>query len=235
MHLQSTSREERLLTIPAAGELATALVAVAQGAGNKQLFEGLGASLVVEGGTTMNPSTAELVAAIDAAPAPDVIVLPNNANVILAAEQAAALAGKNARIVPSTSMQAGFAAAVRFLATNHIDENEDAMRDALASVTTGEVTIASRDAQLNGVAVQQGAFLGLASDEAIASDAAFERVLLAVVDRLASGNDHLDVIVGDGAPPAKAVRAAIQAAHPDLEIEVHDGGQPHYPVLLVAE
>ena len=236
MHIQATEREERLLTTPAVEELTTALVAVAQGAGNKRLFEGLGASLVIEGGATMNPSTAEIVAAIDAAPAPAVIVLPNNSNVRLAAEQAAELTAKDVRIVPSTSIQAGFAAAVSFVATNGIDDNEEVMRDALASVATGEVTVASRDAQLNGVVVRKGAFLGLANGEAVASEDDLDDVLRAVLERvLAPAHERLDVIVGEGAPPIDAVRAAIEAAHPNIDVEVHDGGQPHYPVLVVAE
>jgi DAK2 domain fusion protein YloV len=236
MHLQATEREERLLTTPGVEELTTALVAVSRGAGNKRLFEGLGASLVIEGGATMNPSTAEIVAAIDAVPAPAVIVLPNDSNVRLAAEQAAELTAKDVRIVPSTSIQAGFAAAVSFVATNGIDDNEEVMRDALASVATGEVTVASRDAQLNGVVVRKGAFLGLANGEAVASDDALEDVLLAVLERtLAPEHERLDVIVGEGAPSAEAVRAVIHAAHPTIDVEVHDGGQPHYPVLVVAE
>ena len=237
MHRQTTEREERLLAAsPAASELTTALVVVAQGAGNKKIFEGLGASLVIEGGATMNPSTAEIVAAIDAVPAADVMVLPNNPNVLLAAEQAAGLTAKTARVVPAISMPAGFAAAVRFLATSGIDENEEAMRDALGSVATGEVAVASRDAQLNGVAVRRGAFLGLANGDAVASGDGFDDVTLAVVARIvAPEHERLDVFVGEGAPPAEAVRAALRAAHPSLAVEVHEGGQPHYPLLLVAE
>jgi uncharacterized protein len=236
MHLQSTAREERLLAGSAVVEITTALVAVAQGAGNKRLFENLGASLVVEGGETMNPSTAEIVAAIDAVPASGVIVLPNNPNVLMAAEQAASLTSKDVRVVPSTSIQAGFAAAVRFLATSELTENETAMREALASVSTGEVSIASRDAQLNGVAVRRGQFFGLCSSGAVAADDAFEDVLLAVVERMLSpDHERIDLILGEGAPPVESVRAAIELAHPGLDVEVYEGGQPHHPVLAVSE
>jgi uncharacterized protein len=236
MHLQSTAREERLLARPSVAELTTALVAVAQGAGNKRLFEDLGASLVVEGGETMNPSAAEIVAAIEAVPASDVVVLPNNPNVLMTAEQAGELASKRVRVVRSTSIQAGFAAAVRFLGTSEIEENEAAMREALVSVSTGEVTVASRDAQLNGVAVRRGQFFGLSNGAAVAADDVLEDVLLAVVERmLAPGQERLDLILGEGAPPVESVRAAIELAHPDLHVEVYEGGQPHHPVLVVSE
>jgi hypothetical protein len=236
MHQQATAREERLLTSPALPELATGLVALAQGSGNKRLFEELGASIVIEGGQTMNPSAAEIVAAVEAVPAPEVVVLPNNANVILTAEQAAELASKRVRIVPSRSVQAGFAAGVRFLSTNTPDENEAAMLDALSSVSTGEVTIASRDARLDGVVIGKGAFLGLVEDVAVAADEAFDDVALAVAKRLLSGeHERLDLITGEDAPSLSAVRAEIERAHPEVEIDVHEGGQPHYPLLLVAE
>jgi DAK2 domain fusion protein YloV len=234
MHLQATAREERLLT--AAPELTTGLVAVAQGAGNKRLFEDLGASVVVEGGQTLNPSAAELVAAVDAVPARDVILLPNNPNVVLTAEQAAALSAKSLRVVPSRSVQAGVAAAVRFVSTNDADENEEAMLEALAAVSTGEVTIASREARLGGISIREGAFLGLVEDEAVAAADAFDDVALAVAERvLARGHERLDLIAGIDAPPLERLVGSIEAAHPGLDLEVHAGGQPHYPLLLVAE
>jgi DAK2 domain fusion protein YloV len=236
MRLQATAREERLLSAPLLTDLSTGLVAVAQGAGNKRLFEGLGASIVIEGGQTLNPSAAEIVAAVEAVPAPEVIVLPNNSNVILAAEQAAALTSARVRIVPSGSVQAGLAAASRFVPTNGADENEEAMREALASVSTGEVTIASRDAQLDGIRIREGAFLGLVGDEAVASADSFDDVARAVLARiLEREHDHLDLISGADAPPLEGLLAELASEHPELEVEVHEGGQPHYPLLLVAE
>ena len=236
MHLQSTVREERLLAGPAVSELVTGLVAVCQGAGNKRLFEEYGAAIVIEGGQTMNPSAAEIVAAIEAVPAPEVIVLPNNDNVILAAEQAAELASKPARIVPSRSVQAGFAAMTPFVSTNAPEENEQAMRDVLDAIATAEVTVASRDATLDGVSIHKGSYLGLVNGTAVASGEDLEQVVLSVVEPLlAPERGWLAILTGADAPALDGLLEAIRDGHPQLEVEVHDGGQPHYPLLLVAE
>jgi hypothetical protein len=239
MHLQTADREERLVAAAAssaASELETGLVAVCPGAGNKRLFEELGATIVIEGGQTMNPSAAEIAAGIEAVPAPEVIVLPNNPNVILAAEQAAALASKEVRVVPSRSVQAGFAAMVPFLSTSPPDENERTMLRALDSIVTGDVTVASRDARLDGIAIRKGAYLGLVDGVAVASAEEVEAVALAVIEQLLDGERAwLGILTGEDAPELAGLLAAVGAAHPELDVEVHDGGQPHYPLLMVAE
>jgi DAK2 domain fusion protein YloV len=237
MHLQTARREERLLEGEhSVATLETGLVAVVPGKGNTRLFESLGATRVIEGGQTMNPSAAEIVDAIEWVPAQEVIVLPNNGNVILAAEQAATLASKPVHVVPSRSVQAGFAAIVRFLPTSSPKENEAAMLDVLASVATGEVTVASRDARLNGVSIRKGAYLGLVDGSPIAADDDVDTVTLAVIEHLLTGaHERLDIITGENAPPLGALRSAIEGRYPAVEVEVHDGGQPHYPLLLVAE
>ena len=239
MHLQTVEREERLLERDAAaphGAHETGLVAVAPGAGNRRLFESLGAARVIDGGQTMNPSAADIVEAIEAVRAPEVIVLPNNANIVLTAEQAAGLASKRVRVVPSRSIQAGFAAIVRFLPTSSPDENEAAMLEALESVSTGEVTIASRDAQLDGLTIRKGAYLGLVDGTAVAADERLDAVASAVVERLLAGErERLDIIVGADAPPIDDLRSAIEQRFPAIDVDVHEGGQQHYPLLLVTE
>jgi dihydroxyacetone kinase-like predicted kinase len=133
-------------------------------------------------------------------------------------------------------VQAGLAAIVAYVATNSLDENEERMRDALADVATGEVTVASRDVELDGVRVRKGAYLGLVDGTAVACEDAFDDVANAVVRRvLDGGRAHLNVLVGEDAPDVATVLDAVRAAHPGLEVEVHDGGQPHYPLLVVAE
>ena len=233
MHLQTVQREERLLEhVPAATEV----VAVVAGEGNRRLFESLGATRIVEGGQTMNPSTADLVAAVDATGTDAVILLPNNSNVIMSAEQAAELSDKNVHVVASDSIPSGLAALVRFDGTRTVDENADEMRAALEEVATGEVTIASRDAQLNGLAVPKGAYLGLADGEAVAVGESFEQVAGAVVERLlARPRGVLTLLTGEGAPTLDGVVSAIGERHPDVEVDVQEGGQPHYPLLLSAE
>jgi uncharacterized protein len=237
MHRQAVERERRLeATLLSVPTLETGLVAVAPGEGNRRLFERYGATRVIEGGQTMNPSTADLVEAIRATPAAEVIVLPNNSNVILAAEQAALLADKPVRVVPAESVPAGLAAIVRYLPSSSPDENERAMRDALASVVTGEVTTASRDVELDGVEVCKGAWLGLANGAAVAAGADFDAVAGAVVDRLlGDGREILTLVTGHDAPPLDALLARIDELHPDVEVDTHAGGQPHYPLLLSAE
>jgi hypothetical protein len=237
MHAQTFEREGRLLASPGAVEThETGVVAVCPGDGNRRLFKDLGATTVIEGGQTMNPSAAEIVEAIEATPAAEVIVLPNNSNVIGTAEQAVGLASRPARVVPSRSIQAGFAAIVRFVSTNTPDENERAMNEALASTATGEVTVASRDATLDGVAIREGSYLGLVDGTAVASADDLQGVALQVVERLLDGGrESLVVLVGADAPPVEGLIDAIRSAHPGVEVERHDGGQPHYPLLLVAE
>jgi DAK2 domain fusion protein YloV len=238
MHRQTEAREERL-SAPrpdAIPTLETGLVAVSPGDGNRRLFESYGATRVIEGGQTMNPSTAEIVSAIDAAPANEVIVLPNNANVVLTAEQAATLAAKPVRVVPSRSVQAGLAAVVRYIPSATAAENEAAMLEALDGVATGEVTVASRDVELDGVAVRSGAWLGLANGSAVASGDDFDDVADAVIDRLlGGGGELLTVLTGADAPDVEPILQRARARHPGVEVEVHAGGQPHYPLLLSAE
>ncbi|HVM69201.1 MAG TPA: DAK2 domain-containing protein [Gaiellaceae bacterium] len=239
MHKQTEERSERLAGsgVPDLGHtLETGIVAVVPGAGNRRLFEGYGAARVIEGGQTMNPSTADILAAIEATPATEVLVLPNNANVILSAEQAAQLATKPVRVIPSRSVQAGLAAIVRYLPSLPADENEAAMLEALDGVATGEVTIASRDVELDGVAVRKGAYLGLAQGEAVASSDDFDEVASAVVERLlASGAEVLTILTGADEPELDALLERVQELHPGVELDVQAGGQPHYPLLLAAE
>jgi dihydroxyacetone kinase-like predicted kinase len=208
---------------------------VSSGDGNRALFESFGA-IVVDGGRTMNPSTADLLAAIERAPANEVIVLPNNGNVILAAEQAAENASKVARVVPTRSLQAGLAALVAFDATHGAEDNAAEMREAADGVVTGAVTIASRDVQLNGVAVRKGKWLGLADGEPVAGGETFDDVAQAVLERLLrEPRGVLTLLTGESPPSLDGLLSRIQAEHPDLELDVHQGGQPHYPLLLAAE
>ena len=241
MHVQTSQREERLAAsagsaLPALPTLETGLVAVCPGQGNRRLFESLGATRVIEGGQTMNPSTSEIVEAIEATPADEVLVLPNNSNVILTAEQAVELSSKPVRVIPSRSVQAGLAAMGRYISTNTPDENEADMLDALSSVTTGEVTVASRDAKLDGVTIRKGAYLGLVDDAAVVADEDLDMVVKEVVERVLEGErEWLGLLAGEDAPPLDRLVADLQRDHPMVQIEAHHGGQPHYPLLVVAE
>jgi dihydroxyacetone kinase-like predicted kinase len=238
MHRQTLEREERLSagTLEGLPTLETGIVVVAPGEGNRRLFKSLRATRVIEGGQTMNPSTEEIVAAVDATPATEVIVLPNNSNVILSAEQAVALVNKPMRVVPTRSVQAGLAAMVAYDAEQDASSNEAAMIRALEGVATGEVTIASRDVTLDGIEVRKGAWLGLADGAAVASGQSFETVAGAVAERLLDGGrEILTLLTGADEPQLDSLVTEIGARHPEIEIEIHAGGQPHYPLLLSAE
>jgi dihydroxyacetone kinase-like predicted kinase len=232
-------REERLLEAVAevpAEPAQTAVVAVVAGEGNRILFESLGATGIVEGGQTMNPSTAQLVAAIEAADAESVILLPNNSNVILSAEQAAGLASRPAEVVAADSLQAGLAAMVVFDATRPVDENAAEMRETLGALATGEVTIASRDVELNGLAIRKGNYFGLADGDPVAQGEDFEEVARAVIERLLTEpREVLTVLEGEDAPELEALLAELRERYPEVTLDVQRGGQPHYPLLLSAE
>jgi DAK2 domain fusion protein YloV len=231
MHVQTVDRTERLER--EAG--VTGAVAVVLGAGNRRLFESLGAS-TVEGGETMNPSTADLLAAVEALPEQGVVLLPNSKNVVLAAEQAAELSGKDVRVIPTRNLQAGLGALVAFDAGRALEENVAEMEEAAAVVRAGSVARASRSAKFGDVDVAEGEFLGLVDGEPVASGEILEPVATDVVARLVGdGADVLTVLVGDGAGVSDEVVDAIRAAHPRLEVEVHEGGQPHYPLLFAVE
>jgi fatty acid kinase len=237
MHRQTKARERRLLAaVPSPPPAAAEVVAVVAGAGNRRLFESLGATRLVEGGQTMNPSTADLVAAIEATTAPETIVLPNNPNVVLAAEQAAGVASRPAVVVRTESIQAGLAALIAFNPDVAAAENAAAMNDAAARIVTGAVTIASRAVQLNGGAVGRGEYLGLVGEEPFTGGAEFEPVATAVLERLlAEPREVVTLLTGADQPDVGELVTALERADPELEIEVHEGGQPHYPLLASAE
>jgi DAK2 domain fusion protein YloV len=237
MHAQTRAREERLLrALPRPRAAATtALVAVASGPGNRRLLESLGAS-VVDGGRTMNPSTAEILAAIDGVSASEAILLPNDRNVLMTARSAAELAVRPVAVVPTTTLQAGLAAAVAFDAERSAAENDEAMTRVASAVATGAVTIASREVRRDGLAIPKGDWVGLAEGDPVAGGSSFDRVAHEVVDRLlAQPRGVLTLLTGEEPQPLEALVAELRSRHPEIELEVHDGGQPNYPLLLSAE
>jgi DAK2 domain fusion protein YloV len=240
MHAQSDERRTRLSAAPAP-DAACDVVCVVAGAGNRALVESLGCRSVVEGGQTMNPSTRELVDAIEACSAAEVVLLPNNPNVILTAEQAAGAAvDRTVLVVPTRSIPAGLAAMVAFDAGRDAVANAQAMQQAAAAVRTGELTTAVRDATADGVAVHQGDYLALVDGRIVASRAAAEAALQALAEQLLDGGAEILTVLrgqgcGDLGERLQAVLDGLADAHPGLDIEVHDGGQPHYPVMLSAE
>lgn len=236
MHRQIEARERRLLSAVPDPEAGSAVVAVVVGDGNRRLFESLGATELVDGGETMNPSTSDLVAAVDRAAAADVVVLPNNDNVVLAAEQAARLSGKTVTVVPTRSLQEGLAALVAFDATRSAEQNAAEMAEAVKQVTTAAVTRASRKIEVNGRTFERGSYLGLVDGTPVAGGEELATVAEAVLGvLLAEPRDVLTLLAGAEDPGLDGLVDALQAQNPELEIELHDGGQPIYPLLISAE
>jgi DAK2 domain fusion protein YloV len=235
MHVQTAQREERLAHHPDE-ERTTSVVAVVAGEGNRRLFESLGVAAIVDGGETMNPSTEQLREAIEGIRSEEAVVLANNDNVVLAARQAARLADKPVQVVSSGSLQAGLGAMLAYDPGAGAEENAKAMENAAAAVATGSVTVASRTVSIDGLKVTRGAYLGLAGGEPIAGGTSFDTVAGAVVDRLlAEPRDVLTLITGAEEPELGPLLARVAERHPELELEVHPGGQPHYPLLVSAE
>ena len=239
MHSQQERRDRRLSLVPAT--LAkSGVVAVVAGEGNRLLFETLaepvGTIRVVSGGQTANPSTAELLAALAALQADEAILLPNNSNVRLAAEHAAEQANRPVEVVSTESIPAGLAALVAYDGTRGAAENAAAMADAASGVATGEITRASRDVDLNGLAIRSGDWLGLADGEPVAGGDDFAAVVSGVVEHLlAEPRALLTLLTGEEPPALDGLLERLESAYPELELEVHEGGQPHYPLLLGAE
>jgi DAK2 domain fusion protein YloV len=235
MQAQTIAREQRLSRALPDPEAGVAVVAIVSGAGNRALFEGLGAR-VVDGGRTMNPSTAEILAAIDASGASEVLLLPNDPNVLMTARHAADDATRPVSVVPTTTLQGGLAAAVAFDAGRSAEGNLAPMSRAAAEVATGAVTIASRELATNGLAIRKGGWLGLADGSPVAGGESFDEVARAVVERLlARPREILTLLTGEEPQPLDALIAELAARYPELELEVHEGGQPHYALLLSAE
>ena len=234
MHVQTAQREERLTQTDV--ERTTDVVAVVTGEGNRRLFESLGAAALVEGGETMNPSTDDILDGIDRTRAPEAVVLANNPNVIMAAEQAARLARKPVRVLGSRSLTAGLAAMVGFEGSRTAEQNAAEMESLLADVATGAVTVASRDVDVDGLQIARGAYLGLVEGEPVAGGTSFDTVASTVVDRLlAEPRDVVTFVTGADEPELGAVLARLAEHFPEVEFEVHPGGQPHYPLLISAE
>lgn len=232
MHRQTVERQQRLLEGGAGETAATAVVAVSVGDGNRLLFESSGAT-VVDGGETMNPSTEALLRAIESAPGAEVVVLPNNPNVFMAAEEAAALATKPVHVVRSGSIQAGLAAMVAHDAARSGEEDAAEMAEALDGIAAGAVTVASR--AVDGVA-EPGDFLGLIDREPVVGGKELAQVAERVVETLlAEPRDVLTVLTGADEPELDGLLRTIESRWPDVELHVHAGGQPHYRLLLSAE
>ncbi len=221
---------------PMTGQIA--VVAVVSGAGFEKVFSGLGVSAIVPGGQTMNPSTEELLAAVEAVNAGQVILLPNNSNVILSAQQVPTLTTKQVGIIPANTMPQGIAALLGFNFEADFEINCQAMSEAAKNVQTAEITTAVRSAQIGGVHVREGDYIGLVNGNLTFAGRDMARVIRETLERM--NIDSYEIITlyyGEDVTREQAEETArrIKEQHSHLEIEVIDGGQPYYAYILSAE
>jgi uncharacterized protein len=217
----------------------SAVVAVCSGDGIADLMRGLGVQHVVAGGQTLNPSTAELLDAVERVNAEQVIILPNNKNIIPVAEQVDALSAKTVMVVPTQAMPEALACLVAYEPHQPVAENHRLMSAALDSVLTGEVTRAVRDSASPAGHVRRGDWIGLVRGHGIvAIGDTVEAVAVEVLARLVdAGSELVTVLVGDDADPqaTAAIEGWLRDERADIEVEVHHGGQPLYPYLFGVE
>jgi len=217
---------------------ATAVVAVATGHGIRRIFRSLGVHQVVAGGQSMNPSTAQILEAVEAAPADNVIILPNNKNIIPVADQVVEMSGKSVRVVPTTGIPEGFAALLAYDPQSDCGANGDAMAEAAGRVVAGEVTQSVRDSDGEAGPIKAGDWLGLSrSGIEVVAGSLFEAAS-GLLEKLVTDNHEIvTVIEGEGAKAADTRRLTewLSEQRPLVAQEVHHGGQPLYPYLFSIE
>ena len=235
----SLARRQEAASGPAApGVAAASVVAVAWGQGLETVFADLGAVRVLRAGDTMNPSIQEILDAVESAPGDDVILLPNNRNIVPAAQKAVELSKKSLRVVPSTTIPQGIAAMLAFSPEKSLDGSVSEMERSLLSVRTGEVCHAVRPAQLNGVSVREGQIIGMLERELVAAGDESTEVLVSILKAADVSNGDLVTLYWGGpltGEDADIARQRVEDAFPGAEVEVVTGGQPHYNYIVSIE
>jgi DAK2 domain fusion protein YloV len=223
---------------PPSEPVPTAVVAVATGEGIRRIFHSLGVQQIVAGGQSMNPATAQILEAVEAAPADQVVVLPNNKNIIPVAEQVDALTSKQVRVLKTKSITEGFAALMEYDPQADADVNADTMAEAAARIASGEVTRAVRDANSPAGPVSEGDYIALTKDGIVAVAPDLGGAACGLLEQLvAEDHEIVTVIEGEGATAADTRRITEWLAEhrPAASTEVHHGGQPLYPYLVSVE
>ena len=214
------------------------IVAVAMGDGIAELFKSIGAHAVIEGGQTMNPSTEDIVKSIEEVNAQTVFVLPNNKNIILAAQQAASVASCDVVVIPSKTVPQGMTALLSFNPSATKEENEQAMTEALARVKTGQVTFAVRDTHIDGVEIAKDDYMGIADGKIVVSNKEIAYVVETLLSHMIGEEDEiLTILSGEEATEEQLAHVVqfVEQQFPHVEIETHHGGQPLYPFIFAIE
>ncbi len=215
-----------------------AVVVVSPGPGLSRIFASLGVAAIVNGGQTMNPSTQEILAAFENLPTDKIIVLPNNKNVVLAANQAKEVTVKKVEVVPSRTVPQGLAAMLAHNPDGELASVSEKMTKALSEVTTGEITVATRSVEMDGVNVKQGEVITLLDGKLVASSKSIEDGVMGFLKKAkAEEKELITLYYGEGISQSDANRIVdvVREAYPSQEIELQDGGQPHYQFIISVE
>jgi DAK2 domain fusion protein YloV len=215
-----------------------AVVAVAPGNGIARVFASLGVAAIVEGGQTMNPSTQEIINAFENLPTDKVIILPNNKNIIMAAEAAKDVTVKKVAVIPCRTVPQGLAAMLRLIPDGDFDSIVEDMNSATSEVETGEITIATRSVEIDGVQVKEGEIIVLHNGKLVLSTDSLEKACLGLMEIAhAEYFELVTLFYGADTPQPEVIRIAdaIRGAYPELEVEVQEGGQPHYQFIISIE
>ena len=214
-------------------------ITVSVGTGLSEIFAGLGADVIIEGGQTMNPSTEDMLNAIESINADVIYIMPNNSNIILAAEQAAALTeDKTVVVVPSKSIPQGIMALINYMPNRTTEENQNIMTEEMANVKSGAVTYSVRDTVIKGREIKQGDIMGISDSEILNTGAQVMSTTVELINKLVDKDTELVTLYyGNDATEDEAnlIADKVSEEHPDIEVEVHFGGQPVYYYYLSVE
>ncbi len=235
---ERTNKNSAMIKLTQVQPHETAVVAVSPGPGLSRIFASLGVAAIVQGGQTMNPSIKELLASFENLPTDKIVILPNNKNIIMAAKEAASMTVKQVAVIPTISVPQGLSAMFRLIPDGDFKENISAMTDAIAEVETGEITIATRTVNIDDVQVEKGAVIALHNGKLVTStntiDEACEQFLAAANT---NNYERITLFYGEDMKQAQVNQLAdkIRSIYPNHEIEVHEGGQPHYQLIVSIE
>jgi uncharacterized protein len=215
-----------------------AVIAISPGSGISKIFNSLGAAMVISGGQTMNPSTNDIYESFKDLPTNNVIILPNNKNIILASEAAKKISDKNVIVIPSTSIPQGMVACLRLDINGDFEEIIEEMKEAITEVETGEITTATRSIDINGVKVKKGEVISLLNGKLVCSSRSINKSCLELLKKAnTEQKEHITIFYGDEVDKEiiNKLIDKIESTYPGHEIELHSGGQPHYQFILSIE
>lgn len=231
-------RKEQHTAKPKMETVETAIITISMGEGISEIFKSMGATHIISGGQTMNPSTEDIVKVIEQSKCKRAIILPNNKNILMASEQAASIVDAEAVVIPTKSIPQGISALFQYDVDATLEENKTQMADSVNNVKSGSLTYAVRDTKIDGVEIKKDAFMGLIEDKVVSSQSdQLTTVTELLNEMLADDSEILTVIIGQDAEQAVTDNMInwIEEQYPDVEVEVHEGGQPIYQYFFSVE